>query len=87
MTGIQSRLLDLSVELLKPEGRILFITCSLLDEEGAGQVDAFLRRERRVRAEGLDLGAGEARGAGVRLEPLRDGTDGFYCAKLRMLSS
>ena len=85
VTGIQSRLLDLATSLVKAGGRIVFVTCSLLDEEGAGQIEAFLRREPRVRAEPLELGAGEPRGGGVRLSPLKDGTDGFYVAGLRML--
>jgi 16S rRNA (cytosine967-C5)-methyltransferase len=56
VTGIQSRLLDIAATLVKPGGRIIFVTCSLLDAEGADQVQAFLRRDSRWQAEGLDLG-------------------------------
>jgi 16S rRNA (cytosine967-C5)-methyltransferase len=45
VTGIQSRLLDIAATLVKPGGRIIFVTCSLLDAEGADQVQAFLRRD------------------------------------------
>jgi 16S rRNA (cytosine967-C5)-methyltransferase len=34
VTGIQSRLLDIAATLVKPGGRIIFVTCSLLDAEG-----------------------------------------------------
>ena len=90
VTGIQARLLDLAVGLVKPNtgqggGRIIFVTCSLLDEEGAGQFAAFLARHAGVRAERLELGAGEARGDGVRLSPLPDGTDGFFVGVARLL--
>lgn len=85
IAGIQSRLLDLAVDLLKPEGRIIFVTCSLLDEEGSDQFAAFLSRHRRMRAMPIDIGAGEKRGSGVRLSPQADGTDGFFVARARLL--
>lgn len=88
VTGIQSRLLDIAATLVKPGGRIIFVTCSLLDAEGADQLQAFLRRDSRWQAEELHLGAGnpdigQPRGAGVRMTPARDGTDGFFVARLK----
>ncbi|WP_343610074.1 RsmB/NOP family class I SAM-dependent RNA methyltransferase [Novosphingobium sp.] len=83
VTGIQSRLLDIAATLVKPGGRIIFVTCSLLDAEGADQVQAFLRRDSRWQADVLDLPAGQPRGAGVRMTPARDGTDGFFVARLK----
>lgn len=85
IAAIQSRLLDLAVGLLKPGGRIVFVTCSLLDEEGADQFAAFLARHPALRPMPLDLGAGQARGAGIRLSPAHDGTDGFFVASARLL--
>jgi len=88
VTGIQSRLLDIAAALVKPGGRIIFVTCSLLDAEGADQLQAFLRRDSRWQAEELHLGAGnpdigQPRGAGVRMTPARDRTDGFFVARLK----
>ena len=85
IAAIQSRLLDLAVGLLKPGGRIVFVTCSLLDEEGADQFAAFLNRHPAMGQMPLDLGAGEVRGAGIRLSPAHDGTDGFFVASARLL--
>lgn len=85
VTAIQSRLLDVAAGLVAPEGRIVFVTCSLLDTEGADQIAAFLARDRRWRAEPLHLGAGRVRGAGLRLDPAHDGTDGFFVARLKRL--
>lgn len=85
IAGIQSRLLDLAVGLLKPGGRIIFVTCSLLDEEGADQFAAFLARHRTMRPEPIDMAAGEKRGQGIRLSPARDATDGFFVARARLL--
>ena len=80
LTDIQSYLLDLAVKLVKPGGRIVYVTCSLLDEEGAGQFDAFLGRHSELRSKGLTLPHGRPRGKGIRLSPFHDGTDGFFIA-------
>lgn len=82
---IQARLLDVAATLVKPGGRLVFVTCSLLDEEGAGQAQAFLERHPGWRAEVPALPAGTPRGAGLRLSPHRDGTDGFFVARLSCL--
>lgn len=81
VTAIQARLLDLAATLLRPGGRLVFVTCSLLDSEGADQAAAFLKRHPEWRATTPTLPAGTARGAGFRLEPARDATDGFFVAQ------
>lgn len=80
LAAIQARLLDLAAELVKPGGRLIFVTCSLLDEEGANQSKAFLLDRPAWRAIPLHLPAGIARGGGVRLSPAHDQTDGFFIA-------
>ncbi|UYY59105.1 RsmB/NOP family class I SAM-dependent RNA methyltransferase [Sphingomonas sp. S2-65] len=78
----QASLLDIAADLVAPGGALLYIVCSLLDAEGAEQVTKFLARHPGWAAAPLNLGAGRARGHGVRLTPLHDGTDGFFVAKL-----
>lgn len=85
LTALQSRLLDLAAGLLRPGGRLVYVTCSLLDAEGAGQIAAFLGRHPGWRADPLALGAGWPRGAGVRFTPALDGTDGFFVARLQSM--
>lgn len=80
LAGIQTRLLDLAAGLVKPGGRLIFVTCSLLDEEGAEQSEAFLQRHPDWRSQRPNLPAGTARGGGIRLSPARDETDGFFIA-------
>ena len=80
-TALQARLADLGATLVKPGGRLVFVTCSLLDEEGADQAEAFLQRYPDWRAVTPDLPAGTPRGGGVRLTPARDGCDGFFIAR------
>lgn len=79
--AVQARLLDLAAGLVRPGGRLIFVTCSLLDAEGADQAAGFLTRHPGWQAAPLTLGAGTPRGAGLRLDPLRDSTDGFFVAR------
>ncbi|MCJ2182627.1 RsmB/NOP family class I SAM-dependent RNA methyltransferase [Novosphingobium sp. 1949] len=81
----QARLLDIAVDLVAPGGRLVFVTCSLLDAEGASQAEAFLARHPEWRAEAVDLPAGTPRGLGRRLSPFDDGTDGFFVARFQRL--
>jgi 16S rRNA (cytosine967-C5)-methyltransferase len=78
--AIQARLLDLAATLVRPGGRVTFVTCSLLDAEGADQAENFLARHPGWRAELPPLPAGTARGQGWRLSPWADQTDGFFIA-------
>ena len=78
----QRHVLDVGRALVKPGGALVYIVCSLLDEEGAGQVAAFLAACPGWRADPLALPAGRAHGAGVRLTPAHDSTDGFFVARL-----
>ena len=79
----QRRLLGIGARLVRPGGVLVHIVCSLLDEEGAGQVDAFLAVNSGWKGEPLDLPAGRRHGAGIRLTPAHDTTDGFFVARLR----
>lgn len=81
----QSRLLDVAAKLVRPGGRLVFVTCSLLDEEGANQARDFLARHVGWRAVVPELPAGTVRGAGLRLSPWHDGTDGFFVARFERL--
>ncbi|HLZ78716.1 MAG TPA: RsmB/NOP family class I SAM-dependent RNA methyltransferase, partial [Sphingomonas sp.] len=63
-------------------GTLIHIVCSLLDEEGAGQVSNFLSSHAGWVARPIILPAGESHGPGRRLIPAKDGTDGFFVAAL-----
>jgi 16S rRNA (cytosine967-C5)-methyltransferase len=82
LAALQARLLDVAAGLVSPTGRLVYVTCSLLDEEGADQIEAFLARHPGWRAETPGLPAGSPRGGGLRLTPFEDGTDGFFIARL-----
>ena len=80
----QDHVLEIAAQLVAPGGRLVFVTCSLLDAEGADRFAAFLSRHTQWHAEPLDLPLGSARGAGLRLSPLHDRTDGFFIARARL---
>jgi 16S rRNA (cytosine967-C5)-methyltransferase len=90
----QREVLDRGAALVKPGGRMLYATCSVLPEENEDQVGAFLQRtpgfaavDAGTLAGGLGNGGrfvSAARGKHNRLlmSPRRTGTDGFFCVVL-----
>lgn len=89
----QARMIDHALTLLKPGGRLLFCTCSLLPDEGEVQIEEALDRNPGL---SVDTDALEIAGidpswrteeGGLRLRPdfwaERGGMDGFYIAQLR----
>ena len=77
---LQARLLDIAATLVRPGGRLVYVTCSLLDREGASQAADFLVQHGAWRARPPAIPAGRAHGAGLRLTPAHDSTDGFFIA-------
>ncbi|MFN3522402.1 MAG: RsmB/NOP family class I SAM-dependent RNA methyltransferase [Phenylobacterium sp.] len=89
-TADQDAVLDAGAGFVKPGGRIIYVTCSILPEEDEDRVAAFLARRPgfavrpapapaeladRLTPEGL-----------LRLSPLSAGTDGFFVAVLEKTS-
>lgn len=81
----QANLLDIGAEMVASGGHLIYAVCSLLDDEGRGQVAGFLNRHDGWRAEAIVLPAGRAHGDGLLLTPHHDGTDGFFFARLQKL--
>lgn len=91
LVNLQARMIDHALTLLKPDGRLVFCTCSLLPEEGEGQLAAALARHpalqvERVAVAGTDPAWWTADGA-LRLRPDywadQGGMDGFFMVRLR----
>lgn len=83
--GMQDHVLRIAAGLVRPGGRLTYIVCSLLDEEGADRVAAFLAAHNDWQAVPVGSPAGRARGSGLRLDPYHDGTDGFFFSTLQRL--
>jgi 16S rRNA (cytosine967-C5)-methyltransferase len=92
----QAEALDRAVALTKPGGRILYITCSVLDDENGAQIRAFLTRHSGfatvppaevVSALGerafLFRRAALISAEGLLMTPRRTDTDGFFVSVLR----
>ena len=87
LTQKQGAILRSAARLLKPGGRLVYATCSLLPEENEQLVQAFLAeggfsllpvRELLAQAK-MDLPESQDY---LHLSPARDGTDGFFAAVL-----
>ena len=87
LTAKQAAILAAASRLLKPGGRLVYATCSILAEENEGIVDAFLAThadfhrlsaQEVLAAQGIVIDCGED----MRLSPQQHGTDAFYAAVL-----
>jgi 16S rRNA (cytosine967-C5)-methyltransferase len=81
----QAVILRLGAQLVKPGGRLTYVVCSLLDEEGADVVRGFLSEMSGWVVANSGAPAGTTHGPGLRLTPYTDGTDGFFFTTLRRL--
>lgn len=79
--ALQARLLEIAAPLVRPGGRLVYAVCSLIEREGAGQVEAFLAAHAGWTPCPPDAPA-QTHGSGTLLLPGRDGTDGFFFAAL-----
>ncbi|WP_208348930.1 RsmB/NOP family class I SAM-dependent RNA methyltransferase [Pseudaestuariivita rosea] len=93
LIDLQAQMLDHAVTLLKPGGRLVYCTCSLLPDEGECQIDDLLLRHPQIIVDksaltlpGVDPDWITQEG-GLRLRPdywpEQGGMDGFYIACLR----
>ncbi|GJD60028.1 RsmB/NOP family class I SAM-dependent RNA methyltransferase [Methylobacterium frigidaeris] len=83
----QEAVLDRAARLVRPGGRVVYVTCSLLPEENDAAVAGLAGRRDDLKLRPLDLpdevAARVRRTAhGVQMSPERTGTDGFYVALL-----
>lgn len=92
----QREILDHVAELVRPGGRLVYATCSVLPAEDGSQVEAFLARHADYEtvplaeawaeaADGIaqELSAPPGPGPFMELAPHSHGTDGFFAAVLR----
>lgn len=87
LVALQARILASAARLVKPGGRLVYATCSVLSEENEAQVAVFLAAHPAFRVVPLpeavpDL-TGLAPAEHLSLTPARHGTDGFFASVLR----
>jgi 16S rRNA (cytosine967-C5)-methyltransferase len=90
----QIEVLDRAAGLVRPGGRIAYVTCSVLADENEDQVQAFIGRHPEFGELAPDLSVLGARadefrtatpttGAGLLMTPRRTATDGFFVSLLQ----
>lgn len=90
LTATQAEILDQAAALVRPGGRLVYATCSLLAAENEAQIAAFRDRHPAFRPVPVaDVwrravgGEPPQEGEVLRLTPHRHGTDGFFVAILQ----
>ncbi len=85
---LQASILDSASRLVKPGGRLVYATCSLLPDENEKQIERFLDNHQdfalvpvRESASGLP-----ETGPYLSLSPARHDTDGFFAAVMRRIA-
>ena len=85
----QRGIMTAAATLVKPGGRLVYATCSLLPEENEHQIAWFLAESDDFQPFSMDKvwaetigGPPPPPGPGLRLSPASTGTDGFFCAAL-----
>jgi 16S rRNA (cytosine967-C5)-methyltransferase len=85
LTAKQDRILDAAAKLVKPGGRLVYATCSLLREENEGIVEQFLAQHPEFKGGNAAEILAQQKvaldtGGTLKLLPHLHGTDGFFAA-------
>ncbi|MBM3586409.1 MAG: RsmB/NOP family class I SAM-dependent RNA methyltransferase [Alphaproteobacteria bacterium] len=90
LVAVQNTILDRARELVRPGGRLVYATCSVVPAENEEQMESFLANNPDFAPVVLDAlwlalcpdVAQPCAGPWLRLSPSAQGTDGFFCAVL-----
>lgn len=80
---LQSNILNAVWPLLKKGGKLLYITCSIFDEENDQQIAAFINKHSNARTTPIKTAWGKATKYGRQILPGEHAMDGFYYAQLQ----
>ena len=92
LTRLQASILEAASKLVKPGGRLVYATCSLLDEENSAITSAFLAKHPEFQVmqasqilerQGAKVPEGLGGDGALRLLTHKHGTDGFYALAMR----
>ncbi len=82
LTQTQCKLLQVAWQMLKPGGKLLYSTCSILPDENEQIIDAFIKQTDDAAHESIHARWGRDRRYGRQLLPESNTHDGFYYALL-----
>lgn len=78
----QMKLLNALWPLLKPNGKLIYATCSVLPDENENIIEAFLQRHTDAKEEVISESWGIPKKHGRQLLPITNGNDGFFYASI-----
>lgn len=83
LCALQAKILKEAMKYVRPGGRLVYITCSILDCENKSQTDRFIAENEAfaydMEGQGLDHGF-------LQLSPAQNATDGLFIASFRRLT-
>lgn len=84
LVPLQKKILESACRLVKPGGRLVYATCSLLSDENEDQIAAFLEEHKEFELEPLPdaLKSVSVSDTMLKLTPATSNTDGFFAAAL-----
>lgn len=83
----QRQLLENCWSMLKPQGDLVYATCSILPQENEDLIAEFVQRHANAQPIEINLTIGKSQGIGHQLLPVVGAHDGFYFAHLRKTSA
>ena len=85
LPSLQSAILDSAAQAVRPGGVLVYSTCTIEPQENSAVVEAFLARHPEFTLEPVGGCLPESRREEkmLQLSPQRDGTDGFFIARMR----
>ena len=82
LVALQTVILERAARLVRPRGRLVYATCSMLPEENEAQVEAFLQANPDFRLDPPTRFPAPLTGPYLKLTPAQHGCDGFFAAAL-----
>ncbi|MDR9468555.1 16S rRNA (cytosine(967)-C(5))-methyltransferase RsmB [Marinospirillum sp.] len=82
LAEVQLKLLQALWPLLKPGGKLVYATCSILPEENAHPLASFTHQQKDAQVEVIEADWGQATRWGRQLLPRNNGHDGFFYSLL-----
>ena len=80
---LQMKILNTAKDYLKPNGVLVYSTCTLNPEENQDVITEFLSQNPDFVLDGFTVGEDECSSGMLTLYPHRHGTDGFFIARLK----
>jgi len=93
ITGLQSKIIRSSSAYVKPGGVLVYSTCTINPRENEGIVEDFIRSNSDFELEDISmmlpekLQRAEASKGWMQLYPNKDGTDGFFIARMKRMKA